>query len=643
MATREGVRNVLSNIPSDETLNAESSLKEIVLLLSSNAWIYDFKLTRFFLDRVWERLPPEWNDVIQTLTIEDLSGLPYGETRSSWPATLNQFIKDCLSLFLPRDTTPRQHPVSLACSQLSQNLHLYDQETDISCRDSGTGHSSDFTSIPYPISPSEIDDVIRKGMSDKKLHEVCHMTSLIDHVMKRSKCNVVVDVGSGLGYLGQVLHTKFGHPVLGLEGKQCHTSGAEKRAVKNSTCSFLHNVTCELQPTEESNQELLSLISDWFSSLSQEVSTCCHRTGSTPITSNRLHKDHTNDNQSVEDHQSGSTENAFAKSQSSQTFETHSKNCDRSEQGATGMYGNCWVSEIVEETVSETDKSILNENSTENDVVKNLEGASVETKCPNSKTETMETLGSDLNLLRNKKIDFEDTGPRVCMVGLHCCGDLTPTMLKCFQELDCIRSLCCVSCCYHRMKFDENSRQFENFPVSSLVKRIIERIAPGWNPGPFGMRLAAQETRARWCAQTSRDHETHTRHVAYRGILELCLDRGKFHLRKTSRKLVHERDFRDFAAYVDAISKHIDVSGTEKDVCAEQFKDEMTALYHDYQQDFSYIEPITALQVLLQPVLESLIYLDRRWWLTEQGLISDIIPVFDEFISPRNLALVAMK
>ena len=43
---------------------------------------------------------------------------------------------------------------------------------------------------------------------------------------------------------------------------------------------------------------------------------------------------------------------------------------------------------------------------------------------------------------------------QVCMVGLHCCGDLTPTMLKCFKDIDCIRSLCCVSCCYHRMRYD---------------------------------------------------------------------------------------------------------------------------------------------------------------------------------------------
>ena len=39
----------------------------------------------------------------------------------------------------------------------------------------------------------------------------------------------------------------------------------------------------------------------------------------------------------------------------------------------------------------------------------------------------------------------------VCMVGLHCCGDLTPTMLRVFSHSARLRCLVCVSCCYHRM------------------------------------------------------------------------------------------------------------------------------------------------------------------------------------------------
>lgn len=40
---------------------------------------------------------------------------------------------------------------------------------------------------------------------------------------------------------------------------------------------------------------------------------------------------------------------------------------------------------------------------------------------------------------------------KVCMTGLHCCGDLTPTMLKYFTKLDCVTLLAGVGCCYHRM------------------------------------------------------------------------------------------------------------------------------------------------------------------------------------------------
>lgn len=40
----------------------------------------------------------------------------------------------------------------------------------------------------------------------------------------------------------------------------------------------------------------------------------------------------------------------------------------------------------------------------------------------------------------------------ICLVGLHCCGDLTPNILRYFNE-SCPFSglLICVSCCYHSM------------------------------------------------------------------------------------------------------------------------------------------------------------------------------------------------
>ena len=49
------------------------------------------------------------------------------------------------------------------------------------------------------------------------------------------------------------------------------------------------------------------------------------------------------------------------------------------------------------------------------------------------------------------------------------------------------------------------------------------------------------------------------------------------------------------------------------------------------------------LQVILQGVLESLILVDRLIFLKECELHAEIIPVMDDFISPRNIAIVAWK
>ena len=51
--------------------------------------------------------------------------------------------------------------------------------------------------------------------------------------------------------------------------------------------------------------------------------------------------------------------------------------------------------------------------------------------------------------------------------------------------------------------------------------------------------------------------------------------------------------------------------------------------------------PLQALQVCMQGILESLIVIDRLMFLQENRLTPDVIPVFDEDISPRNLAILA--
>ena len=142
----------------------------------------------------------------------------------------------------------------------------------------------------------------------------------------------------------------------------------------------------------------------------------------------------------------------------------------------------------------------------------------------------------------------------VCMVGLHCCGDLTPTVLRLFTSgfHPSLRSLILLGCCYHKMSaFSTNTgvghsgdthttsqRWIENktynlmlhdpslsppplplpppspllpspsplplpappsFPLCAVLRGLL---CSGSHPSPpplnvFALRLAAQETRAR--------------------------------------------------------------------------------------------------------------------------------------------------
>ena len=63
----------------------------------------------------------------------------------------------------------------------------------------------------------------------------------------------------------------------------------------------------------------------------------------------------------------------------------------------------------------------------------------------------------------NVDSDLEDVSceqcSHVCLTGLHCCGDLAATMMRIFVSMRELRTLVCVSCCYHNMRVaGESSR-----------------------------------------------------------------------------------------------------------------------------------------------------------------------------------------
>ena len=78
--------------------------------------------------------------------------------------------------------------------------------------------------MPLPLCP--VDTI---GMSPKKAHEVARMVAYLKHVylpaLNGRAC--IVDVGSGQGYLCRAMAAELGVDVLGLDGNQVQTDGAE--------------------------------------------------------------------------------------------------------------------------------------------------------------------------------------------------------------------------------------------------------------------------------------------------------------------------------------------------------------------------------------------------------------------------------
>lgn len=86
-----------------------------------------------------------------------------------------------------------------------------------------------------------------------------------------------------------------------------------------------------------------------------------------------------------------------------------------------------------------------------------------------------------------------DGAVRVCVVGLHCCGDLTPSILTLFTDhsLTSLTSLILIGCCYHKAAISRWS------PSSKALTEILTaRQDVLFNT--FALRLAAQETKHRW-------------------------------------------------------------------------------------------------------------------------------------------------
>jgi len=243
--------------------------------------------------------------------------------------------------------------------------------------------------------------------------------------------------------------------------------------------------------------------------------------------------------------------------------------------------------------------------------------------------------------LSSSPLRTRSSDQRICMVGLHCCGDLTPATLFQFHHLDECKVLICLGCCYHRL-CSENKTSFENFPLSMKLKTEYDFTQPNDRKlNGLALRLACQETKSRWLCKTEQEVNNHSKHVAFRAVLEYYCWKTGSSLTKKHKKLTGSAAFKTFETYIDAVLSRVDdFSPLDSIITVRQ---DLLLCYEECKPYFSCVMWYNALQVMMQGVLESLILRDRKEYLLELGIHCQLISLFDDEISPRNIALLAWK
>ncbi|KAG0725077.1 Protein RRNAD1 [Chionoecetes opilio] len=573
--------------------------EDIVHLLQGVDWLYNYPMTQVFTRDMFRHMPAEWQTALQGLPLHALNGLPQCLALEPWPSSLKVFLGKCQRL-----------------SRLSQDF----------TRDSLTSEGS---SSSHPQIPLELT----LGLSAKKKHEITTLLSVVKKMLDDTGSKHVLDIGSGKGYIDSCIHRILHAQVLGVEGNCKLMRSAEKHHWKlYGRCKGITFLNWHLSD----NMEALCRASQLVSYLT-ELDTSC-------------------------------------------SCQTSTRGRNVSAKGASRTY------------------SSSNTAGKEGPVVDG-DSVSPDTEC----RDTTHSLSVSDDSVADDDVRPEGT---CTLLGLHACADLSPIIIKLFRDCVQASSLVLLSCCYHKMSLHPKSadkpvseeqdsppldsdeseihaecpnegdlpqneeesicegNDFLNFPMSQALQEVFRQN--NFHMSVFGLRLGAQMSGQNWCTESPEDHEYHMRNVAYRGILEAACVAEGLTVQKLRRRCVRKSGFRDFSEYKKNVFENYQFLNTESvDTPIEsasqggstQSNDQgetvttnspisatLDSCHEKYQHYFPLIEPLTGLQLALQPVIEVMVQVDRLTYLKECGFSKVWLEkVFDVEISPRNVALLAVR
>ncbi|WQF89188.1 Putative Methyltransferase domain-containing protein [Colletotrichum destructivum] len=224
-------------------------------------------------------------------------------------------------------------------------------------------------------------------------------------------------------------------------------------------------------------------------------------------------------------------------------------------------------------------------------------------------------------------------GNRCMLVGLHACGNLSEHMLKYFTTASFITHLGAIGCCYNHI-VPRSASCPDGFPISAKMRD------GGLVLSATALMTGCQAPNNWDRADLTKEESVYSKRRFYRALLEkVFFDKG-IRLDTESRPVWGARKG-DTASFVQFARRAVGVLGVD----GSGIPDGELALYESRYRDYSSrIAILWMLSVLCCKAAESVIALDRWWFLVENGGHNvDVLPVFDYTISPRNLMIVASR
>uniref|UniRef100_A0A4W4G245 Methyltransferase domain-containing protein n=1 Tax=Electrophorus electricus TaxID=8005 RepID=A0A4W4G245_ELEEL len=239
----------------------------------------------------------------------------------------------------------------------------------------------------------------------------------------------------------------------------------------------------------------------------------------------------------------------------------------------------------------------------------------------------------------------EASSSNFVLTGLHACGDLSATLLRHFANCPYIQGITSVACCYMKITTMENpmppgvmspplfdhpkeeSLSEYGYPMSEWV-RGLPRHQLSYKAREGACH--ALEDYLHRLREESGLLKTH----CYRAALESIIRAEKPHLRRASIQTIKKAHMLSFAEYARLGLPRVGLPG-------DLPIDPVHVGTMLKQQDRVIV--FFSLALLLAPVVETLLLLDRMLFLQERGFQSQLAPLFDPALSPRNLVLVAVK